>query len=170
MYIVDFYLGLLQTRQSRQTCLLNHPHTVLWVLWVLFLIKLDTHKLQFYLSWFPLPSTISISTLSFLRLKKKINSFNLCFYQYFLSLPLSLLFLLSSSSCSATISILGWNCKIKLIILLYYLWLPYLVVVEEVHEDFHDAWDDHQYGGCNEEGVDVVKWPILLFFGSCKHL
>ena len=46
----------------------------------------------------------------------------------------------------------------------------YLVVVEKIHADFHDAREDYQDGGGDEEGVDVVKWPIFLFFGSCKQL
>ena len=48
--------------------------------------------------------------------------------------------------------------------------LLYLVVVEEVYKNLHDAREDHQDGGGDEEGVDVVKRPILLLFGcSCKH-
>ena len=33
----------------------------------------------------------------------------------------------------------------------------HLIVVEEVHEDFHEAREDHQDGQGDEEGVDVVK-------------
>ena len=35
--------------------------------------------------------------------------------------------------------------------------LLYLVVVKEVQVDLHDAREDHQDGGGDEEGVDVVK-------------
>ena len=45
----------------------------------------------------------------------------------------------------------------------------YLIVVEEVREYLHDTREDHQNSGGDEEGVDVVKWRILLFFGSCEH-
>ena len=49
--------------------------------------------------------------------------------------------------------------------------LLYLDVVEEVHDDLHDAREDHEEGGSDEEGVDVVKWLIFLLFGcSRKHL
>ena len=41
----------------------------------------------------------------------------------------------------------------------------YLDVVEEVHEDLHDTGEDHHAGAVDEEGVDVVKWLILLCFG-----
>ena len=41
--------------------------------------------------------------------------------------------------------------------LIYYLCcLLYFVVVEEVHADLHDAREDHQNGGGDKEGVDVV--------------
>ena len=41
--------------------------------------------------------------------------------------------------------------------IMYYLCcLLYLVVVEEVHADLHDAREDHQNGGGDKEGVDVV--------------
>ena len=33
----------------------------------------------------------------------------------------------------------------------------HLIVVEEVHEDFHDAREDHQDGGGDKEVVNVVK-------------
>ena len=33
----------------------------------------------------------------------------------------------------------------------------YLIVVEEVREYLHDTREDHQDGGGDEEGVDVVK-------------
>ena len=48
----------------------------------------------------------------------------------------------------------------------------HLIVVEEVHEDFHDAREDHQdgWGGGDKEVVDVVKWLIFLFFGSWYKL
>ena len=35
--------------------------------------------------------------------------------------------------------------------------LLYLVVVEVVYADLHDAREDYQYGGGDEEGVNVVK-------------
>ena len=35
--------------------------------------------------------------------------------------------------------------------------LLYLVVVEVVYADLHDAREDYQYGGGDEEGVDVIK-------------
>ena len=44
--------------------------------------------------------------------------------------------------------------------------LLYLVVVQEVHDNLHDAWEDHHTGGGDEEGVDVFKWLIFLLFGS----
>ena len=98
-----------------------------------------------------------------------LGAWQFIIYHYFL--PLSLIFLLSSSG-SATISFLGWNWKIRLIFLFYCQWiyLLYLLVVEEVHEDLHDARKDQHAGADDQEVVDVVKWPILLFLGSCKHL
>ena len=33
----------------------------------------------------------------------------------------------------------------------------YLVVVEEVHEDLHDAREDQHAGADNQEVVDIVK-------------
>ena len=36
-------------------------------------------------------------------------------------------------------------------------YLLYLVVVEKVHENLHDAGEDHQAGAGDEEDVDVVK-------------
>ena len=90
-----------------------------------------------------------------------------------------LLYLLSCSD-STTISLLGWNCKIRSRItfgtvmviwsMKYLRCLLYLVIVEVVHADLHNAWENHQDGGGDQEGVDVVKWLILLFFGSCQHL
>ena len=66
-----------------------------------------------------------------------------------------------SSSGSATISILGWNCKVKLLIFFLSIYILYcflyLVVVKEVYADLHDAREDHQDGGGDEEVVDVVK-------------
>ena len=88
-----------------------------------------------------------------------------------------LLFFLLSSSCSATISFLGWNCKIMLSILritihVIYKWIIklYLDIVDEVQEDLHNAGEDHQACAGDKKDVDVFKWLILLFFGSCKPL
>ena len=55
---------------------------------------------------------------------------------------------------------------ILLLSMLFLCCLLYLVVVEEVYDDLHDAWEDHQDSAADEEGVDVVKWLILLLFGS----
>ena len=46
----------------------------------------------------------------------------------------------------------------------------YLVVVEVVHEDLHDTGEYHHTGAGDEEFVDVVKWLILLWFGSWHKL
>ena len=52
----------------------------------------------------------------------------------------------------------GMELQIKVDILLLTIFcLLYLIVVEEVHEYLHDAREDHQYSGADEEGVDVVK-------------
>ena len=40
---------------------------------------------------------------------------------------------------------------------LYLFCFLYLVVVQEVDADLHDAREDHQDGGADEEIVDVVK-------------
>ena len=56
------------------------------------------------------------------------------------------------------------------ILLLTIFCLLYLIVVKEVHEYLHDAREDHQDGRGDEEGVDVVKWLIFLFFGSWYKL
>ena len=98
-----------------------------------------------------------------------------CFISSFHSyLPCPLFFSLSSSG-SATISFLGWNCKSRVIFcycqcIVGICWHIYLVVVEEVHKYLHDTREDHQDGRGDEEDVDVVKWMILLFFGSCYKL
>ena len=40
---------------------------------------------------------------------------------------------------------------------LFYLVKVNLVVVEEVHDDLHDAREDHQAGAGDEKDVDIVK-------------
>ena len=42
----------------------------------------------------------------------------------------------------------------------------YLVVVEKVHEDLHDAREDHHAGAGDDEGVDVIKRLVFFLFGS----
>ena len=46
----------------------------------------------------------------------------------------------------------------------------YLDIVDEVQEDLHNAGEDHQACAGDKKDVDVFKWLILLFFGSCKPL
>ncbi len=45
----------------------------------------------------------------------------------------------------------------QLVIVSYVIYILYLVVVEEVHEDLHDAREDQHAGAGDQEVVDVVK-------------
>ena len=48
--------------------------------------------------------------------------------------------------------------------------LLYFVVVEIVHEDLHDAREEKHTGAGDDKFVYVVKWLILLLFGSWYKL